>query len=248
MKTYLSFLLGILLMGCSSSDSGAVENEENRTLAQFIKDRQIAQSSVIACAGSTSDASRVRVYLYPRPGVTNIRYFETLNTTIDANNFENYFELQPPIQGLFNGFLQFFEVVPANEKWVIITFEEAGIVNISNPIRLKQLTQITEYLPENISISNEIGELMPKFDWVDGTFDDSAIYFQVVSTEEGDFLSGTYTIERSFQYYVLDNVVLNIREEEPPTLDLNTNYYFTLLSVTEDNWVNRFSEIQFRLN
>lgn len=249
MKPYLKLpLFGLLLLGCSTDDTSSVEApQENATLAQLIENREIAESSVIACAGSTPDASQVRVYLYPRPGVTDIRYFETPNSNVDFNNFENYTELRPQLQGLFNGVLQFFEVAPENEKWVIITFEEDGIVNISNPIRLKHLTQATEYLPEKVSVLNTTGKAMPLFNWADGIFEDTVIYFQVVSTEDGDLLSGTYTIERSFQYYVLDNVVLNITEEEPPSLELNTDYQFTLLSVTEDNWVNLFSEISFRL-
>lgn len=248
MKTHLKLLyFGILLMGCSTDDNSSIEDPLENTLASFIEGKEIAESSVIACAGSTLDASQVRVYLYPRPGATDIRYFETSDTAVDPNNFENYVELQLPRQGLFNEFLQFFEVASDGEKWVIITFEEDGIVNISNPIRLKQVSQATEYLPENVSVSNNGEVLNPQFTWMDGTFDDTVIYFQVVSTEQNEVLSATYTVDRNFQFYVLSNVVLNITEVEPPNLELGTDYNFTLLSVTEDNWVNLFSEISFRL-
>jgi len=236
------------LMGCSSEETDAIENDlPENSLAETIEGREIALSSVIACAGSAEDTSAVRVYLYPRPQATDIRYFETPNANIDPNNFDNYYELQPPRQGLFNNFLQFFEVSPDTEKWAIITFEEAGTLNVSNPIRLKHRTRPTEYLPENVSVTNAIQELNPQFSWVDGTLEDTIIYFQVVSTEQGDLLSGTYTLDRNFQFYVLDNVVLNITEEAPPDLELGVGYRFTLLAVSEDNWVNLFSEISFRL-
>ncbi len=240
--------LGILFFACSTENQDSIaEDAEVSTLAMAILDREIARSSVIACAGSTINQSHVRVYFYPRPEATNIRYFETQDANEDPNDFENYKELSLPFEGLFNDYLKFYEVSSETERWAIVTFEEDGIVNISNPIRLKQLTQATEYLPQNVSFSNETGATMPEFSWIDGSFDDSVIYFQVVATDEGDLLSGTYTFERNFQYYVLDNVVLNITREEPPDLDLETNYTFTLLSVTEDNWVNLFSEISFRL-
>lgn len=237
----------MLLMGCATDDRNPIDNFQENTLTAFIAGKEISESNVIACAGSTSNESQVRVYLYPRPGATDIRYFETLDATVDPNNFENYSEIRPPIQGLFNEFLQFFEVAPENEKWVIITFEEAGIVNISNPIRLKHRSQPTEHLPENVNITNAERVLNPQFTWIDGTFEDTVIYFQVVSTNQNDLLSGTYTLDRNFQYYILDNVILNITEEEPPMLELGVDYNFTLLSVTEDNWVNLFSEISFRL-
>ena len=88
---------------------------------------------------------------------------------------------------------------------------------------------------------------MPIFEWQDGVFDDTAIYFQAVLTENDDLLSATYTFDKNFQYYNLDNVVLNITEEEPPSLEQAFNYGFTLLAVSEDNWVNLFSTIPFEV-
>jgi len=40
----------------------------------------------------------------------------------------------------------------------------------------------------------------------------------VITDETNELLSGTYTFETQFQYYLLDNVVLNITEETPQTL------------------------------
>ena len=52
------------------------------------------------------------------------------------------------------------------------------------------------------------------------------------------FLSGTYTFDTHFQYYNLDNVVLNITEGTPPNLTKGVQYKFTVMDVSEDNWVN----------
>lgn len=247
MKRYFYFLTFLLLWACSEDSEQSTIEPAIPTLATIIEDREISESSVIACAGSNEDPSEVTVYVYPRPGVTDIRYFETQEVDLDPNDYANYTELDVSLGGLFNDFLNVFIVSPETERWVIITFEEDGILNISNPIRFRHITQATEFLPQNVSLSNETDPIMPEFTWVDGTFDDAIIYFHVVSTANNDLLSGTYTFERNFQYYVLDNVVLNVTEEEPPNLDLGVPYNFTLLSVTEDNWVNLFSEIPFQL-
>jgi hypothetical protein len=70
----------------------------------------------------------------------------------------------------------------------------------------------------------------------------------VVSDAQNNLLSGTYTYEKRYRYYELDNVVLNITKGVPPALKNNALYNFTLLAVSEDNWVNLFSEIEFNLN
>ena len=119
------------------------------------------------------------------------------------------------------------------------------MTHLSNPIRLKQITKPTEYLPQNVSIDASTN--MPIFSWVDGQFDDTKIYFEVLTNANNDFISGTYTFEKIFQYYKLDNVVLNITPGTPETLVQNTAYNFSMLAVSEDNWVNLFTEVEFNL-
>jgi hypothetical protein len=75
-----------------------------------------------------------------------------------------------------------------------------------------------------------------------------AIYFQVVSDDSDDLLSGTYTFETQFKYYDLDNVVLNVTRETPPDLIPDQTYGFTLMGVSENNWVNTFAQISFTVS
>jgi len=56
-----------------------------------------------------------------------------------------------------------------------------------------------------------------------------------------NLISGTYTYDRAFTVYDLSNVVLNITDTTfVPTLEPNQNYNFTMMGVSEDNWVNLF--------
>ncbi len=130
-----------------------------------------------------------------------------------------------------------------DEKWVIIAFDEKGKKHISNPIRLKHLTKTTEMV-NKVAIDSQTSN-MPIFTWEDGLYKDTAIYFQVMTDVDDNFLSGTYTYEKMFQYYKLDNVVLNVTEKSPPTLMSGRNYGFTLMAVSEDNWVNLLSKTTF---
>ncbi len=236
-------LITAVFLSCSSDGEDRGFEDDGR-LDSFLTGREVVLDNVIACAASNQDPSVVSVFLYPRPNVTNIRYYETSTAEDDKNDFSNYTLHELPLLDVFNGYLLKYEVVPEEEKWVIVTFEEEGEVSVSNPIRLKQVSKPTEYLSENVMTDVSMGN-MPLFTWTDGIFADSRIYFHIISDAADELLSGTYTFERRFQYYKLDNVVLNITEETPPILTPNTPYNFTMLAVSEDNWVNLFSEITF---
>ncbi|WP_350293047.1 hypothetical protein [uncultured Croceitalea sp.] len=234
-------LLLLLFLSCNSDDEPiALFSSLDATLV----DREVVIDNVIACAASNQNSNAVSVFLFPRDGASDINFYETESIDVDKNDYSEYTRNDAGLVAVFNGYLLKYEIVPEIEKWVIVSFEEEGKIHLSNPIRLKQISKPTEYLPQNIMIQPSN---MPIFSWEDGTFDDSKIYFHVVSNNNNDLLSGTYTFEKMFQYYKLDNVVLNITEQEPPALEINQDYNFTLLAVSEDNWVNMFSEIQFNV-
>jgi len=73
---------------------------------------------------------------------------------------------------------------------------------------IKNNTKPTEW-SESVTIDLE-DSLMPKFIWEDGIIPENVIYFEVISNEENDFISGTYTFDTLFQFYKLDNVVLKV--------------------------------------
>ena len=60
----------------------------------------------------------------------------------------------------------------------------------------------------------------------------------MVTDAQNNLLSGTYTYEKLFTYYNLENVVLNVTRENPPSLLSNNSYSFTMMGVSLDNWVN----------
>ncbi len=240
----LFFIVYVFVLSCSSETEDI--QMDSLELAAFLEGREVVLDDVIACAASNRNPSVVSVFLYPRPNVSNIKYYETASVDADKNDFSQYVERELQLLDVFNGHLLRYEVESDQEKWVIVTFEEEGSIRVSNPIRLKQLTKPTEYLTENVTTDLSMGT-MPSFTWEDGRFTDSRIYFHVLSDAMDNFLSGTYTFERRFQYYKLDNVVLNITEETPPILNPETVYNFSLLAVSEDNWVNLFSEIPFEI-
>ena len=242
MARTFSLISALLLLGCSTDSL----QEDVNILENFIVGREVVLDNVIACAALDEDDDTISVFFYPRSGATNVQYFETENVDVDKNDFENYVAVINPLEDVFNGFLQKFVITSSEEKWVIVAFDEDGKTHLSNPIRLKQLTKPTEYLPQNLSVVEPSSS--PVFTWEDGQYDDTKIYFQVVSDAQNNFISGTYTFDRTFQFYNLNNVVLNITQGTPDPLQKDSSYGISLLAVSEDNWVNMFSEKQFIVN
>jgi len=234
-------IIAFLILSCSTDALN-----EDSTLDNALASKKVVLDNVIACAASNKNNDLISVFFYPRPGAVNVQYFETEDSTFDKNDFDSYVSVEAPIIDVFNGYLKKFEVSVSQEKWVIVAFDEGGKTHLSNPIRLKYKTKPTEYSSQNVSV--DVATAMSEFSWQDGLYDDTEIYFQVVSDAQNNLLSGTYTYEKRYRYYELDNVVLNITKGTPPALDNNASYNFTLLAVSEDNWVNLFSEIEFNLN
>lgn len=212
-----------------------------------------ALDEVIACAGGrdiglfSDDIVPTSVIYLPIEGVSDIRYFES-EGLLDSLDYSAYSAVDLPSVPLFNGKLEKFNLDAfEGEKMGIVSFKTEGKLHLSNPIRLKTNTKPTEVNTELVTIQ-ESG-VNPRFDWEVGLIDENAIYFQVITDENDNFISGTYTIEQNFTFYELDNVVLNITDPESnPNLEPNKDYSFTLMGVSLDNWVNLLVKKDFTTN
>ncbi len=243
---YLKYILVVLVLtSCSTEDSSTLIDNSN-LLSTYIDGKTIEMGAVIACAGNSNvDTDVVEIYFYPEDDAVNHKLYETNSSDLDPNDFSNYKLVNLSDVPFFNGYLRKFADVFASERWFIVSFEIESEIKLSNPIRSKNLSQPTLFSDE-IEI-NQNKSLMPLFDWSANSEANNAIFFQVLSTIDNDLLSGTYTFESQFQYYKTSNVVLNITDGIPPDLILGQDYKFTIMDVSEDNWVNELFISQFTL-
>ncbi len=241
-----------LLSGCEESNDAL--GDESSTLADYVRSMSHLDVSdeLIACAAGgqqgflDDDGRPVSIIFYPIDGARDFRCFESASLTIDKDNLSNYIEAELDDAPLFNGYLhRFLRSGPDREIWVKVSYVSDQGLHISNAIRLKFTEKPTEYRPDLLTVQWN-APLQPRFAWTDGSIAENAIYFQVVSDEAENLLSGTYTYEPWFQFYDLGNVVLNIRVVEPaPALQPMRSYRFTLMGVSEDNWVNLVADAAF---
>ena len=233
-----------MTFSCSSEDRETLIINNTHLLSADLENRAVELNSVIACAASDSDnPDVVEVYFYPEQSALNFKLYETNTANVDANDFSNYRFVDLETFPFFNDTLLKFVRPFATEQWIIVTYELEGEIKISTPIRTKNVTQPTER-SSNITINQEISG-MPIFSWEQNTSFDNAIFFQVLSTIDAGFLSGTYTIDNQFQYYNTSNVVLNITNGSPPSLTQGIPYKFTVMDVSTDNWVNAVFVTEF---
>lgn len=235
-----------LFFSCSSSDEPGDIVKELQTLATIVEQSAVEIDNVIAIASGSSNANEVVAYVYPRGDATALKYWETPDITADKNDYTVYTQVDLNAEDFFNGYLKTFTRETTVERWVIISFRESGKLHISNPIRLKHISQNTLFSGTINIDQTTVGA--PIFNWDSLASPLDSRYFQVVSNGTNDLLSGTYTTETSFQYYELDNVVLNITTVTPPSLISGNDYSFTLMSVGEDNWVNNRINFPFAAN
>ena len=247
---HLIFLLIIVsFFSCNKND----ELQEN-ILADFIElNANLELADLIACAGGKEDglfgvgSEPTAVFFYPIEGATDFRYFEAENVA-DSLDFSKYVAKDLIAEPIFNGYLWKFNNVPiTGERMGVVTYRTPGKLHTCTPIRQKTPIKPTEVNPD---LGNVLEEgVTPTFTWEDGEIKETVIYFQVISDEDDNFISGTYTFEKNFTFYDLDNVVLNITDTTAlPVLIPNKEYTFTMMGVSEDNWVNLLIQKDFTTN
>ncbi len=242
MRYFYFISICFLLVACSSTDDDILDLDVS--LANYIKNRQIETGAVIACSASSEEnPNSILTFFYPESGAVNFRLYKTENILVDKLAYSEYIEQDLSSTPFFNGYLRQYTTDEVEEKWIIVTYELGEGIKISNPIRTKQLSKPTVW--NDAVMIDQSMVLMPDFSWQANALQDNAIYFQVVSKANDDLVSGTYTFENRFKFYDVSNVVLNITEGIP-MLENNSNYKFTLMDVSLDNWVNLVSQKTFQ--
>ena len=250
MKNLIPLLIMLLAISCDRDP--ALDADVLADYMELNVSLQIG-SDIVACAGGNengllgSDIEPTDVVFYPIEGATEFRYFEAENVA-DSANFSKYIAKELDQEALFNGYLRKFNNTPfSGEKMGIVTYKTPGKIHKCNAIRLKTNVKPTEVNHDLIEF-DENG-VTPSFTWSSGIINENFIYFQVISDLDGNLISGTYTVDTEFTFYDLSNVVFNITDTtSTPALEPNKNYKFSLMGVSDDNWINLFGETIFSTN
>ncbi len=249
MRTTVFIYLILFLLACDSEPA-----LDQRILSNYLEiNNTLELSDLVACAGGRengllgSATEPTDVIYYPVEGATDVRYFESENVD-NPLDFSSYVEKELDSEPLFNGYLWKFNNVPfEGERIGIVSYTTPGKIHVCNPIRQKTNIKPTEVNADLLEVQET--SVTPSFTWEDGLIDENIIYFHVVSDLDGNLISGTYTTEKQFTFYDLSNVVFNITDPaSTPMLEANTTYNFTLMGVSDDNWVNLFFEKEFTTN
>jgi len=242
----------ILILFVSSCEEDKVLREE--ILSEYIElNSQLELSELVACAGGKeggflgTPSLPTDVFFYPINGATDFKYYESIDVVNDTD-FSKYELKELTDEPVFNGYLwKFNNSQFTGERMCVVTYKSEGRLHVSDPIRQKTNVKPTEVNHDLLEVSEN--GVTPSFSWEDGIIKENVIYFQVISDSENNLISGTYTTEKQFTFYNLENVVFNITDTtSTPTLEPNQEYKFSLMGVSEDNWINVFFEQEFSTN
>lgn len=242
-KRYL-ILITITVFCISCSEDNDINTPRNLQEYIALFGDNVEEEGVIACAANASgNSSLTYIFYYPLEGATDIRYYEADSLSItDENDFTNYKKNSLTNEDVFGGKLERFSRSGSDETWSVVTYVLEGKLHISNPIRHKNASKETVYKDKSedeVTITNAVS-LMPTFTWDDFGITDNNIYFHVLADEDSNFLSGIYTREKTYTHYDTSTTDQNlvVNTQTPADLELNTTYNFTIMAVSEDNWVN----------
>jgi hypothetical protein len=216
-----------------------------KNLEEYVAENSDKTLDTLIAFASSANGNKEQTYIYFNSitGAFNYRYYETENTGVDKTDFSNYKRRSLPESTVFGSKLRRFTHASSDEVWCLVTYITEGKLHISEPIRTKNNSKATQYSTEVEII--ETAPLMPIFNWTDGTFAENINYFQAVSKNDNTFLSGTFTTEKSFQYYNEANIIGKIHTVTPESLVTDDTYKFALYGISEDNWVNLIIQTSF---
>lgn len=243
------FFLILALAGCAKEPEVVVLSD----LEDYIRVQTDERDILIACATGESEhrigtpVFPVQVFFYPIEGAADYRLFVSGDTNINENDYSQYSEVQYQVDSVFAGKLRRFNCPDMEGKWAIVTYNSPGKYHVSDPIKIKHSYSSTYYIDSLVNI-NENG-VNPEFNWATENEPNNIIYFEVVTDTNNVVVSATYTYDKFWTFYDLSNVVLNVHDVTPtPTLLPNNTYNFTLMGVSEDNWVHTVAMKQFQTN
>ncbi|WP_343330622.1 hypothetical protein [Polaribacter staleyi] len=201
----------------------------------FNSEKTLEKATAFAASASESE-SLSYIYYDHLVGASDMRYYETDDLDVDENDFSQYRRKNLSDGAVYGGELRRYSRTDTKESWCIVTFVVGDKLYKSAPVKIKIVNRPTEWLTD---ITIDFPEtLKPKFTWVDGKYKESTNYLQVITDSGSTFLSGTFTEENTFQYYIDTNVIAKINLETPADLIFDDEYNVTVMGISEDNWVN----------
>ncbi len=243
-KRFLQIVIVLsIVISCTSDNDITVP----RNLEEYLEVNTLnTNTDVIACAGNADEnTDLVYIYYFPPKEAEDVRYYEADSLNVDITDLSKFRRRNLSSESVFGGKLKRFSRTGEAESWCLVTYLLNDQLVTSNPIRLKNKTNPTQWTKETAINYKTVTE--PNFNWKDLKIDDSVIYFQAFTEiEENSFISGTYTEETFYQYNDTSNVILDINEGTvPESLEEEKEYLFTMLGVSEDNWINIVDERNF---
>jgi len=249
MKTviqFVVFLCGILtLHSCNNKLS---QNElKILNLDTFYHENKKPIGELLAC-GCLEEKSGVPIFttiFYPKTStVTQYKLFVTDSLYENKNDLINYKEVFIEVDKMFNGkLLRIDQELPETSIYAKVI--EVGIdsLYISDAIKINSPVLNTEKNSSFVKIDSLNGQI--KFEWDNSYLKESKAFLTIVSNENQDIRSCSYTTTNQFE---LDNLINTDRViySLDTSVQINNQGNLLWMSVNEDNWITRVAKVPFK--
>ncbi len=246
------YILSIILFSITSCDNSLEERFKIKHLDDFLTFNKhfISIESFGFAANNKTDSDKVDAYCYLELDADVVHYFETDSIDDDPldnskyilKNFEATRVSKDNRATYAQGFIKFSRPAANHEAWAVISYKAEGKVFRSAPIKLKSLTQPTEY-SDAITI-DATNTLQPIFSWSAGIHTDTNSYLELMKNDNLEITSATTTTDLLYQYNNNTNVVKNITPTSPKLTSKKT-YFFSAVGIGSDHWVNLWLEKKY---
>lgn len=250
---FFSIALALLFAACKEEDT----DEAGYSLRSYIKDNGdpvIQMDSILAYATESipsfmeNTGDPISVFYLPPENSTEYIMFESDKYSINVNDLTTFYEIALESRTEYDGaFVRFLHPALEFPRWARISCKKNGQILISNAFLINTMSDSTKYCPGLVEI--DFDQLtQPLFSWYNDSIPGTSMYLQIVATADQEMLSGTFTTDQYFQFYVLDNVIRNIHDVSPsPVLTKGQTYSFTVLGMGADYWVEMVSDSTFHI-
>ena len=211
-----------------------------RNLEEYLALNSTKTQKVATAFAASSNGSESLTYIYYHAlvGASDMRYYETNDASIVAPDFSQYRRKNLTDNAVYDGKLRRYSRTDTEDSWCIITYVIGDVLYKSEPIKIQNQSSQTQWLTESDLKITYSQTSIPQFNWQDYVNTEDKMYLQVIEDVGNNFLSGTFTEDYRFKYLDNSNVIDSIHTETPPALIFDDKYNFTLMRISNDNWVN----------
>ena len=207
-------------------------------------EKPIGEILACGCLEEKSGNPIFTTIFYPKNTTATHKLFVTDSLYENKNDLINYKEVPIQIEHMFKGkLLKIDQELPKTSIYAKVVELGVDSLYISDAIKVNAPVLNTEKSASFIKTETTKGKV--KFNWDNDYLSESKAFLTIISNENQDIRSCSYTTKNHFQLDDLTNVD-RVMYPLDTNVQINNQGSLLWMSVNEDNWITRVAKIPFK--